>query len=483
MNTPSLFQPLACVLAAALFSACANGPNATPALAETSTTPQTWFAPLPHGGNTSDLTVWWQQFNDPVLTEFIRAAQAASPSVAQAASRIEQSRAVQVAASGALLPTLDAQASGNRGRQEVTMPIATTGSAGSQTRWELDVFGAGRAADQRLAGAQASWHDARVLVAAEVANRYIGLRSCLAQVRTAEADALSRAETARLTDLAAQAGFQAPASAALARASSAQGASQLNAQKARCDLDIKALVALTALDELALRQRLEQQRLEVGDVAWFSVPQPSQLNITQVPGQVLAQRPDVAASEREWLARQADVMQRRAQRLPQISLSGSIGAARSSVGGFSSDGTVWSLGPLQVTMPLFDGGTRRAQVSAAEASLLEAGVSYRAAVRTAVREVEESLINLQSTSERETHAVTASKGFADSFKATQARYRSGLASLFELEDARRTAVQAQSALIDLQRERSLAWVSLYRALGGGWSSSDAPAAPLAELVR
>jgi NodT family efflux transporter outer membrane factor (OMF) lipoprotein len=355
----------------------------------------------------------------------------------------------------------------------------------------LDVFGAGRAArsaaDQRLAGAQASWHDARVLVAAEVANRYIGLRSCLAQVRTAEADALSRTETARLTELAARAGFQAPANAALARASSAQGASLLNSQRARCDLDIKALVALTGLDELALRQRLEQQRLQVGDAVWFSVPQPSQLNVTQVPGQVLAQRPDVAASEREWLARQAEVRQRQAQRLPQISLSGNIGAARSSVGGFSSDGTVWSLGPLQVTMPLFDGGTRRANVSAAQASLLEAGVSYRAAVRTAVREVEESLINLQSTLERETFAVTAAQGFADSFKATEARYRSGLASLFELEDARRTAVQAQSALIDLQRERSLAWVSLYRALGGGWSGSDAPAptatAPVAQLAR
>jgi len=487
MNAPFTFHPMACVLALALLGGCATGPNALPAPGETATAPQAWFAPLPHGGRTDDLTAWWQQFNDPVLTEFISAAQAASPNVAQAASRIEQSRAAQVAASGALLPSVDAQASGNRGRQDVNLPITTTSSLGLQTRWELDVFGAGRAArsaaEQRLAGAQASWHDARVLVAAEVANRYIGLRSCLAQVRTAEADALSRAETARLTELSAKAGFQAPANAALARASSAQGASLLNAQQARCDLDIKALVALTALDEGAVRQRLEQQRLAVGDAVWWSVPQPAQLNVTRVPGQVISQRPDVAASEREWLARQADLRQRQAQRLPQISLSGSIGAARSSVGGVSSDGTVWNLGPLQVTMPLFDGGTRRANVSAAEASLVEAGVSYRAAVRTAVREVEESLINLQSTADREVHAFTAAQGFTDSFKATEARYRSGLASLFELEDARRTAVQAQSALLDLQRERSLAWVSLYRALGGGWSAPDAPATPLAQAAR
>lgn len=487
MNTSSPLQTLAWVVCAAMLGGCGSLTGDTSALGKTAATPSAWFAPLPHGGKTSDLTAWWQQFNDPVLSEFISAAQAVSPTVAQAAARIEQSRATQVAASSALLPTLDAQASSSRGRQDVKLPIATTSSAGLLTRWELDVFGAGRAArsaaDQRLAGAQASWHDARVSVAAEVASRYIDLRSCLAQVRTAEADTLSRAETARLTELSAKAGFQAPASSALARASSAQGASLLNAQQARCDLGIKALVALTALDEGALRQRLARLRSEVGDAAWFTVPQPAQLHITQVPAQVLAQRPDVAASEREWLARQAEVAQRQAQRLPQISLSGNVSAVRSSVGGFSSDGTVWTLGPLQVTMPLFDGGTRRANVSAAQASLLEAGVSYRAAVRTAVREVEEALVNLQSTAERETHAVTAAAGFADSFRASEARYRSGLASLFELEDARRTAVQAQSALIDLQRERSLAWVSLYRALGGGWSTTDNTPAPLAQLAR
>jgi multidrug efflux system outer membrane protein len=495
MTASTLLRTLTCAVAAAWLGGCASGPAAGPALEQQAATPPAWFAPLPHGGGTSNLSAWWQQFNDPVLSEFISAAQAVSASVAQAASRIEQSRAAQVATSGALLPQLDAQASGSRGRQDLNMPLATTGSAGVVARWELDVFGAGRAArsaaDQRLAGAQASWHDARVLVAAEVANRYIELRSCLAQVRTAEADALSRAETARLTELAAKAGFQAPANSALARASSAQGANLLTAQKARCDLDIKALVALTALDEGVLRQRLERQRLELGDAAWFAVPQPAQLQVTQVPGQVLAQRPDVAASEREWRARQADVAQRQAQRLPQISLSGNVSAARSSVAGVSSDGTVWSLGPLTVTMPLFDGGTRRANVSAAQAGLVEAGVSYRAAVRTAVREVEEALINLQSTADREGQAQTAATGFADSFKATEARYRAGLASLFELEDARRTAVQAQSALIDLQRERSLAWVSLYRALGGGWSAKDLASditnattpSPLAQHVR
>ena len=77
-----------------------------------------------------------------------------------------------------------------------------------------------------------------------------------------------------------------------------------------------------------------------------------------------------------------------------------------------------------------------------------------------------------STIDITTAEVVAAEGFERSYRAAESRFRGGLASLFELEDARRTAVAAQSALIDLQRERVAAWISLYRALGGGWSASD-----------
>lgn len=464
--------PALAVAAAMSLAGCTHLPDA-PGEGQTPV-PAAWSAPLPHGGQPGDLAAWWRQFNDPVLSELIEAAQAVSPGVAQAASRIEQSRAAEVAARAALLPALDAQASASRSRQDLSLPIANSSSAGLQASWEIDVFGAGRAArgaaGQRLAGAQAGWHDARVAVAAETASRYIGLRGCQAQVRTAEADALSRRETARLTELSAKAGFQAPANSALARASSAQGAAQLTAQKARCELEVKTLVALTGLAEPDLRERLRPGEAALASQA-NPVPQPAQIAVTQVPAQVLAQRPDVFAAEREWQARRADLAQAQAQRLPRISLSGSVGAARYSTGGFTTDGTVWSLGPLSVTLPLFDGGRRRADAVAAQARLDEAASLYRAALRTAVREVEEALVNLQSAADREANAQAAAQGYGESLRASEARYRGGLASLFELEDARRTAVQAQSALVDLQRERSQAWVALYRALGGGWSAT------------
>ena len=462
------------VLAAAALSACAAGPPAAPltmvapAATAATATPAQWQAPLPHGGQMSELSLWWQQFNDPVLVQLIDAAQSVSPSIASAASRIEQSRARRTASAAALLPTLDASASATRGRQDFVSPLGSIGSIGVQSAWELDLFGGRRAArtaaQARLDGSQAAWHDARVSVAAEVAISYINLRACEAQTAQARIDAASRSETARLTELSRQAGFEAPASAALARASAAQGNSLLTQRIAQCDVLVKGLVELTGVDEPTLRSRIVDGRARL--------PDPPQINVAGVPAQVLAQRPDIATAEREVVAASADVSQAEAQRYPRIGLNGSISAARVESGLGNENGLLWSIGPVTVSLPLFDGGTRRANVVAAQARFDEAGALYAGKLRTAVREVEEALVALQSTADRNTDAQVASEGFAVSFRATEARFKGGLASLFELEDARRSALQAQIALIDLQRERSSAWVRLYRALGGGWSAAD-----------
>ena len=131
------------------------------------------------------------------------------------------------------------------------------------------------------------------------------------------------------------------------------------------------------------------------------------------------------------------------------------------------------IGALALTLPLFDGGRRAADVDAAQARYEEAAALYRARVRQAVREVEEALGTLQSTAEREGDAQTAVTGYRASFTGTDARYRNGLASLVELEDARRTQLGAETALATLQRERRSAWVALYRAMGGGWTPAMA----------
>lgn len=465
-------RTLNCVTAITLalgLSACAN--LMPPAQVDALVAPQ-WQAPLPHQGAVGSLTQWWQQQGDPLLVELINAAQTVSPTVAQALSRVESARASRTMANASLLPSLDASASASRGVSQPDVPLATTQAIGLQASWELDLVGANRAvshaADAQLQGSQALWHDARVSVAAEVAATYYGLSTCHQLLQVASQDAASRQETARLSEISAKAGFAAPASAALARASAAESRSRVTQQAAACDLDTKALVALTGFPEPDLRQKLA--------LALVHPAQAAPVFIANVPAQTLTQRPDVFAAERDVVVASAQVGSAKAQRLPRLTLNGSVGGLRSISMGNTTRLDTWSFGPLALTLPLFDGDQGKANVLAAEANYTQAVALYRAKVRQAVREVEEALLNLYSTDARKQNADVSTQGYTESLQATQARYDQGLASLVELEDARRTALAAQSAQLSLALERNLAWVALYRALGGGFD-----AAPTAQL--
>lgn len=438
-------------------------------------------AALPHGGSLEQLLAWWRGQGDPLLVELIEAGQKVSPSVASAASRLAQARAVRVSAGADLAPSVDVAGSASRGRNLLfpgSPPITSSSTRlGLQTAWELDVFGGLRAsrdaASERLLGAQADWHEARVSMAAEVAVQYDLLRQCRQLADITARDAASRAETARLAQLSRQAGFTAPAVAALASASAADARNRALQQAAQCELDIKALVALTAWPEAQLRSRLAGLPLE-------STTEFPTLQLHPVPAQAVAQRPDVFSSERAVLAARADIAGAQAQRLPRLALTGFIGGSSLRAGGNQTDATTWSLGPLSLSLPVFDSGRRAAQVDAARVRHDEAASRYAAQVRQAVREVESALVQLQSTAERGPQVQAAAEGFRSSLQSTQARYDAGLASLVELEDARRQMLAADMSLAQWRTAVRAANVSLYRAVGGGWSPAllaDAAAAP------
>ncbi|PIF78524.1 NodT family efflux transporter outer membrane factor (OMF) lipoprotein [Variovorax sp. 54] len=451
--------------------------------------PAQWHAPLPHGGSLTALADWWRQLDDPLLVELIAAAETASPNLASAAARVTEARFTRVQAGAALLPSLDGTASASRGvsgssfgsggsssssSSSTAIAPVTTLQAGLQSKWEIDLFGRLRAdrdaAQQKLDSATAKWHDARVAVAAETANAYFAERACQLQLTVSESDAKSRSETARLTDLSARAGFTAPADAALARASASDASGRLTQQRALCAVQRKALVALSGLDEPTLVQKLAasptQRALPVVGA------------IASVPAQALSQRPDVYAAELGVASASAEVGSAEAERYPKLTLSGSIGRMQIRTSGFRESLDTWTVGPLSLTVPLLDGGARAANTEAAKARYTEAVSLYRASVRQAVREVEEALVNLDATTARSTDADSAVKNYQASFDATQARFSSGLASLFELEDSRRTLFAAQTARVSLQRESTEAWVSLYRSMGGGWSRPAEASSPM-----
>ena len=441
--------------------------------------PAAWIEPLPfkqaHDGKLTDLKNWWQQFNDPVLLQLIEAAQKVSPDIESAKARVIAAQAAVTLTEGQLLPSLTADASASRNHNGVVFPTGNTANISLNTSWELDVWGKNKAdkneKQAQLSGNSALWHEARVIVAAQTATQYLDYRLCENLNNIAKKSAESNAETARLSNLSANAGFLAPASASQALALAAEASSQFKRQSLQCTLMVKSLVALTAIPESDLRNALAKDSAVM--------PTPKGITVNQIPANLLLQRPDVLNAERNVAAAGFEVTVSQAQRYPRLSLAGNIGLTYDNTmrtffprtSGKITDGTTWSIGPVAVSLPIFDAGIRAANITAAKAQYEAAKNTYESVARNAVREVEEAMAKLNSTSQRLEDVNKAADGFKISLAATQMRYQASLANLFDLEDARRADLQAQTNVVTLTNERVLAWISLYRAMGGGWTQA------------
>jgi len=420
-----------------------------------------WHAPVPHDGQAASLQDWWAQFHDAALTQFITWAEAGSPTLTQALASITKARATLTTTRAGALPAVTATGGATRAGGTGTN-TTTTRSAGLDASWEIDLFGRVRrnaeAASARVEAREADWHDARVSLAAEVADTYVQYRACGLLADAYERELVSVTKTEATTATMVQAGFTASSDGALARASLASSRSTAINQRAQCTLLLKSLVYLTGHDEPELLATMA-----TGSTA---VPQPAQLSVDSVPAQVLRQRPDLASLERELAASSAEIGAAQADLYPSLSLSGAI--TRS----LSQSLTTWSFGPA-LSMSLFDGGSKRAAVDSANASYTSALAGYQQGVRTAVREVENALVNLDSTHQRATEAHRAAEEYRRYFNATEANWRAGTASLLSLEEARRSALSAEITDLTLAQSQVSTWIALYKALGGGWTPGAA----------
>jgi outer membrane protein, multidrug efflux system len=231
----------------------------------------------------------------------------------------------------------------------------------------------------------------------------------------------------------------------------------------QCELEIKNLTALTFWPEPQVREKLNSAQTNRPNIDLERL-----FIINEIPAQVLAQRPDVYRAEAELVGTAANVKSAAADRYPKVTLNGSIGWTRLVSDGFESKGRVWSLGPVSITLPIFDGGTLKASQDLAEARYMEAAAKYRGVVQTAVKEVENALINLNSTSERDTDVKQALQSLQANLKTIETKQKSGFASMIDVEDAKRSLMQTQKTALTLQQARANAWLNLYRAAGGGW---------------
>jgi len=468
-----------------LLSACGSGGLLTTVGPDYQTKPLKaaahWLAPQPggnnlptaHQGDPANLNRWWQRFNDPVLNRFLAAAQQESASVADARARIEQARANLVGADAALLPTIDSSVGAKRSSSSFggapfvwnQLPF------GLQSSWEIDLFGGlarqEEAALSQLESRHASWHDARVAVAVEVANAYLAYRYCEGQAHIVQADTESRKESARLSEIAGQAGFRAPGDVALANASAAEGNRTLLQQQAQCERSIKGLVAMTALEEAEVRKLLTEAPDRVA-----KLPSPPSFRIDSLPARVLLQRPDVAAAERDVAEASANIGVEQAKRFPKLSLSGNITPTLQNInGGAFLLAQTWAIGPT-LSLPLFDAGKRAADVEAARAQYQAAESKFRGKVRTAVKEMEDALVRLDSAEQRLPQGRKAVSGYRIYFLAVQELYQAGLGNLIDVETARRNVLSAEMAVKELEQEQVSAWIALYRAAGGSWDDHE-----------
>ncbi len=450
-----------------ILSACATtSPNATlPVIAP----PAVWQqAPHDTAVVQSVPEQWWAQLNDPVLDRLIARAQQTAPDLRTAQLRLREARARRAQAGANTAPSVSASASASRSRSSGAAGPATTGNlfdAGFDASWEIDLFGrlqAGvDAAEADLGATQASLHDARVSLRAEVARNYIALRGYQVQLALARDNLALQSETQQIAQWRAQAGLVSTLDVEKASSNREQTRAQVFSLRSSLTQSQQQLELLIGLAPGALANQLQ---------AAGALPAlPQQLALT-IPADMLRQRADVRAAGQQWQAEAARTAQARASLYPKLTLSGSIGLQSLTIGSLTDGGKGSLLAGLSA--PIFDAGRLRAQLDTQAAVQDRFAVAYEKAVLTALSDVEGALAALAG-SRGQTEALAASAVSAQqAAQLARQRYANGLIDFRTVLDAQRSLLTAQDSLATSQANGLYAWVRLYKALGGGVNASD-----------
>lgn len=428
-----------------------------------------WHTTQPHGGSVESLTQWWSQFNDPILTHLIEVSESQNQNILVAVERINQSRALADINRSQYLPKISANYSDTSSQlQGSDVPKTITKSAQLSMSWELDLFGKIRnsqdAAESRYASTKASWHDARISLAADVASAYTQRRQCELLSRYQEADIESRRSTIQIMQAKHKAGFTSTSELERLEAGLIDSESNLESTQANCKLVAHQLSLLTGLDIERVLEHLNSSTTAL-------IPVPTEKTIVPIPAVVLSQRPDIKASELNLRAAYSDLNVAKISNLPVVQLTGFIGSTILAAGGLTSKFAPWQL-VGSANMPLFEGGAGIARVDSAMAKYKEAEHAYRYKVQTAIKEVEDSLVKVHSARNRIINASQSLTKYRNYHTAVQAKYHVGMSSLLEMEDANRVLLNAEQSKTIAQADFSSAWISLYKALGGGWKDEN-----------
>lgn len=416
---------------------------------------------------------WWQMWGDAQLNALQEQAQVANPHLQVAAARLVQARAMQRRAQAERSVRIDAGLGGTRQRspgqapddaQPVTLWRAEAGLA-----YEPDLFqriantvSAAEADSQQVA---ALYRSAMLALQADVATHYFLLRQRDAEVQLYQQAVQQRQANLRLIERRFDAGDI-----------SELGLARARTELAQAQTDAVAMERERALTEHTLATLLGQTPAQFTLLA-APLQEAAQAIPPGLPSQLLERRPDIAAAERAMAAANARIGVAHAAFFPRLTLTGALGFESSELGQLMQ----WSsrsflLGPLvgsALSLPLWDGGVRKAGVQSAQASYEEAVAEYRETVLTAFREVEDGLVSLRTLAQQRTTQAQAVQAAERARHLSQVQYREGMVSYLDVIEADRAALTQRLATVQLMGAQAQAMVHLIRALGGGWEASNA----------
>lgn len=414
---------------------------------------------------------WQSFFADPQLQVLIRQALANNRDLQAAVYRIEETRGLYRIQDADRFPSLGIGADVTRGRFNPSAGQAAGAGAGSVSEtysvsatvsaFELDFWGRVRnlstaARAQYFASVEAQ-RAFRLSLIRDVASTYLALRESVERIALAEATVISRREGLRIAKVRLDAGITSALDFNQAEALLTQAETQL------------ASIMLT---------RAESQNLLAvltGGVVAEPLPQPLSLAEQSsppaldagLPSSLLVSRPDILAAEQNLIAARANIGVARAAFFPQVSLTGSFGYASTELSNLiSSSNETWSIGP-SITLPIFDFGRNRGNLTVAQARDNIAILEYERTIQTAFNEVADALAGRRYLAEQVDAQRRNTETLQRVVNLARKRYQEGVVNYIEVLDAERSLFEAEQAFIQTRRAEVQNLVDLYVALGGG----------------
>jgi NodT family efflux transporter outer membrane factor (OMF) lipoprotein len=480
----SHFKVLPLIFISAGLAGCAVGPNfKTPAAPTTS---RYTAQPLPAkttstanvipGGNAQHFQTgqdipaqWWTLFRSKELNALIIKGLKNSPTLEAAKASISQAQAnLDVAVGTGLFPSISAQAGSTRQRGSNNniglddSNIFNLYNASVNVSYNLDLFGGAYRYREGLYAqidkAQFEWEAAYLTLATNIVTTAISEASLRAQINATEELIRSQENELVIVEQQFHLGAVSQADVLTQQTQLAQTRATLPPLQKNLGQFRNALAVLTG--ELPSEAQLPTFHLQ-------ALTLPTQLPLS-VPSRLVQQRPDVRAAEALLHAASADIGVAIANRLPQISLTGSYGSVTNqSHNLFGSNASVWALAGA-LTQPIFNGGALLAKQRVAVAAFDQAAAQYKDTVLKAFQNVADALNAIQADARAlKTEAEAERVAFA-AFSLVQQQYKLGAVSYIARLDAERQYQQARIARIQAEAARYADTAALFQALGGGW---------------